>query len=274
MGQSSDMRTAWRLGGPLRRFEARDEPRRDVVVEGHVVPVVDTGGGAADGGDAGRCFVLVHGIGASSRYFLPLVRALQPDARVLAMDLPGFGGSPRPQRVLTIPDLARVVGAVVEQSNVTRAVLVGHSMGCQVVAELDAQQPGLAGGLVLVGPTVDPGNRSPLRHFLMLAHNSLYEPWWVNAVLTADYLRCGIRHYVRTLRPMLTHRIERLLTTSPTPAVVVRGSRDRVAGRRWSTSAARMLARGRVVEIPHQAHGVHASDPEGVAAICRELLAG
>jgi pimeloyl-ACP methyl ester carboxylesterase len=37
--------------------------------------------------------VLLHGLGVSSRYMLPLARELAPHFRVYAVDLPGFGRS-------------------------------------------------------------------------------------------------------------------------------------------------------------------------------------
>ena len=246
-----------------------DAPRRDAMIGSLRVRVVDTGDAAS-----GHAIVLVHGIGTSSRYFRPLIHELRSDARVVAMDLPGFGASSRPREALSIPDLARVVGSVVHDAGLTRPVLVGHSMGCQVVAELGVQEPDLASGLVLIGPTVDPEKRGAVRHFFMLTYNSLYEPWWVNLLLLADYVRCGPVQYLKTLRPMLIHRIDRALSTAQQRAVVVRGTRDMVALHDWATSATRLLSNGRLIEIPRHSHAAHATHPEGIAAICRDLLNG
>src|SRR5262245_59393936 len=50
--------------------------------------------------------VLVHGLVVSCWYMAPTARRLAPRFRVLAPDLPGFGRSPGPRAVLTIPELA------------------------------------------------------------------------------------------------------------------------------------------------------------------------
>jgi 2-hydroxy-6-oxonona-2,4-dienedioate hydrolase len=43
--------------------------------------------------------VLIHGLVISSLYMVPTARRLAPNFRVLAPDLPGFGGSDKPRRV-------------------------------------------------------------------------------------------------------------------------------------------------------------------------------
>jgi pimeloyl-ACP methyl ester carboxylesterase len=241
----------------------------ELIVDGHRVHVVDVGDR-----DSERCFVLIHGIGVSSGYYWPLIRRLAKHARVVALDLPGFGASSRPAETLTMSDFADVVAGVMEQLEVSRPVLVGHSMGGQVAAELDGRRPGWAAGMVLIGPTVDPGKRATFWHFVMLAHNALYEPARVNYPMAKDYLRCGIRQYVKTLRPMLRHHIEHRLEGARTPTVVVRGGRDRVVLHKWALSASRMPEDGRLVEVPGRAHAVHVTETERVAEVCVEVLAG
>src|SRR5262249_30277802 len=55
--------------------------------------------------------VLVHGLGLSNRYMVPLAQALAPFYRVFAPDLPGFGKSDPPDHVLNVPELADALSA-------------------------------------------------------------------------------------------------------------------------------------------------------------------
>ena len=50
--------------------------------------------------------VLVHGSGLSGRYMIPTALELTADFRVFVPDLPGFGDSDKPQKVLDVPELA------------------------------------------------------------------------------------------------------------------------------------------------------------------------
>src|SRR5690554_522591 len=103
---------------------------RLVRVGGHRIVLHEAGAGS-------ETVVLIHGIGVSARYFGPLVRELARTHRVLAPDLPGFGRSPRPREVLSIEDHAAVLAVLVTDhlggGRAGRPVLVGHSMGVQVV---------------------------------------------------------------------------------------------------------------------------------------------
>ena len=47
-------------------------------------------------------FVLVHGVGVSGRYMLPVARVLARDHSVYVPDLPGYGKSGRPPRATGI----------------------------------------------------------------------------------------------------------------------------------------------------------------------------
>ncbi len=49
--------------------------------------------------------VLVHGSGLSARYMVPTASVLTADFRVYVPDLPGFGDSGNPERILNVPQL-------------------------------------------------------------------------------------------------------------------------------------------------------------------------
>src|SRR4051795_10355879 len=88
-------------------------------------------------------FVLVHGIGVSSRYFERLVPALAEEGRVIAVDLPGFGKARplRPRLGLSIEEFADSVAQTLDGLGLGAAVVVGHSMGTQGAASLARPRP-------------------------------------------------------------------------------------------------------------------------------------
>ena len=86
-------------------------------------------------------FVLVHGLGVSSSLFREVTDRLRHLGRVVVYDLPGFGGVPHPRDPMSIGEFASVMGASLIDLGITEPVLVGHSMGAQVAAELAARDP-------------------------------------------------------------------------------------------------------------------------------------
>jgi pimeloyl-ACP methyl ester carboxylesterase len=82
----------------------------------------------------------------------PLGQLLGRRFRVYAPDFPGYGNSPKPPRTLTIRELADELGAFA--SRFDKPILIGNSMGCQVMIDLVARTD-LASRIVLIGPTID-----------------------------------------------------------------------------------------------------------------------
>ena len=103
----------------------------------------------------GPAFVLVHGLGVSSRYFKPVATRLCASGSVYLVDLPGYGSAPNPKTPISLDDHADVVARFIREEGLTDVVLVGHSMGSQVVATIAERHPGLAEHLVLMAPTIE-----------------------------------------------------------------------------------------------------------------------
>lgn len=217
--------------------------------------------------------LLVHGLGMSGEYFLRLADALADTHDVYALDLPGYGTAPRPGRPLTVPELGRVVAATVPALGLDAPVVVGHSMGCQIVVDTVKDHPGLCSGYVLVGPTVDPGARGPLGQGWRLLRDTLREPPRTNALVLRDYLRMGPLRYLRTVRHMLRDRIEDDIRGCASPGLVVRGAHDPIARRDWARGLALAAPDAGFLEIPGAPHNVQHTHPEELAAACAPFLA-
>ena len=108
-----------------------------------------------DSGGAGRPLVLLHGLGARGEIWQPLAARVEPGRwRVVALDLLGFGRSPKPEwSSYDVHQHARSVLATLHRLKIRRgAVLVAHSMGCLVAIHLAATHPKLIRRLVLYEP--------------------------------------------------------------------------------------------------------------------------
>jgi pimeloyl-ACP methyl ester carboxylesterase len=218
--------------------------------------------------------VCVHGLGCSHRYFLPLARALRRDARVLALDLPGFGRTRGPSRTLDVRGQSEALADWLRTTARGGAVLVANSTGCQTAVDLAVHSPELLGPLVLVGPTVDRRARTLPQQMARLLADSPWERPTLGPVLLRDWAACGARRYAETFAYMLTDPVERKLAHVPVPTVVVRGARDPVVPRVWAEEVTRTLPDGRLEEVPGVGHTVNWSAPELLARIVRPLLKG
>jgi pimeloyl-ACP methyl ester carboxylesterase len=103
-------------------------------------------------GDGRRAFLLLHGGAgpASMAAFAARLAASTPDARVLVPSHPGFGGTPRPAALSTIPQLAALYAALLGQLDVPHVTVIGGSIGGWIAAELALLAPARLARVVLV----------------------------------------------------------------------------------------------------------------------------
>lgn len=228
------------------------------------------GGGRAS--PPGRPVVLVHGLAVSSRYMVPTAGWLSRDHPVFAPDLPGFGRSDKPRRVLSVPELADALLGWTRAVGLDRPVYLANSLGCQVVADLAARFPQETGPLVLVVPTIDAHARTWPQQIARLIVDTAMQPPDFLVIMAVDFLQAGPRRTAKTFRHALEDRIEETLPHVPHPVLVVRGSRDPIAPQRWVEELTRLLPRGELRVIRGAGHTVHYTAPLDLVRVVRSFL--
>lgn len=98
----------------------------------------------------GTDIVVLHGWGACIETVLPVVRALEQNFRVWAVDLPGFGKSEVPPADWDVYRYADFVEMFIKELSIHNPVVIGHSNGGRLGIILAAQQRADIKKLVLV----------------------------------------------------------------------------------------------------------------------------
>jgi len=88
--------------------------------------------------DEGNKFplVMVHGFLGSSIMWDPQIQDFKKNFRVIAPDLPGFGYSEKVKPCNSINSMAKSILDLIEQKNINKFHLLGHSMGGMIVQEM------------------------------------------------------------------------------------------------------------------------------------------
>lgn len=215
--------------------------------------------------------VLIHGIGMGRRVFGDLVDHLVDDAFVVAIDLPGYGDAPEPERTPTMERTADLVAAYLRRLGRGPAVVIGHSMGTQVGTEVAVRHPELVGHLVLVAPTVDRRRRHALVQLARLGWDLLGESPKVLFLGAREYLRAG-PNLRRKMTAMLVHRPEDVYPRVQAPTLVIRGGTDRVSTERWCREVVHGIPDARLYVIEDHGHETLISDAGPAAAEIRALI--
>jgi pimeloyl-ACP methyl ester carboxylesterase len=218
--------------------------------------------------------ILVHGLGVSGRYMVPLLQRLAGEFPVLAPDLPGFGESADPPRPLGLPEMADELAAWMGASGIGRATLIGNSLGCQVIAHLAGRRPELPARTVLISPTMDPSAPSPAGQIVRLLRDVPRERWPLPVIASRDYIEATAVRGWRTLLAALRDPVRETYRGIGVPTLVVRGGRDPIVSAPWAEEVTRLLPRGRLVTLPGAPHAVNFSAPDALARTLRPFLRG
>jgi pimeloyl-ACP methyl ester carboxylesterase len=227
-----------------------------------------------------------HGVWAlQSRYFAHHGR------NVLAVDLPGHGGSDGPA-LRTVDAIADWIAALIAAAGAGRAAVVGHSLGALAALACAARHPGRVTAIALLGPAVP----MPVSDALLAAAKAddhlaleLINGWsfspaaqlggnrvpgmWMTGnamrlmertapgVLHADLLACHA--YAGGLDAARAVRC---------PALVVMGGRDLMAPPKGAQALIGALAQPRTVLLPAAGHALMAEAPDAVLDALAEFL--
>lgn len=233
-------------------------------VDGRVL-VVERSGTQND-----HAFVLVHGIGMGHRVFRGLADELDRAGTVYAIDLPGFGDAPEPSVSLDMPESGDLLATFVQTLPQAHRILVGHSMGTQVVVEAVVRHPGIVERVVLIAPTVNAAERTAARQAWRMVQDLAVESPKVLAIGLIHYIKAGPAWFVRKLRQMLDHKIEERLPSVNVPSLVLRGEVDRVCPRDWVQRVAELIPDASMREVDGRGHEAMIRSPEPVASMIIE----
>lgn len=139
-----------------KRTERENPPRGDLIrVDGVDLHYVDSG-------TSGPVVLLLHGNGTTIEDWFAsgLFQELSKNARVIAVDRPGFGYSTRPRKTIWSPAAqADLIALALKSLGADDLTIVGHSFGTMVSIELARRHPELVRALVLMGGYYYPSAR-------------------------------------------------------------------------------------------------------------------
>jgi pimeloyl-ACP methyl ester carboxylesterase len=219
-------------------------------------------------GDAARPAVLfVHGSPGTWEAWRGYLEdaELRRRARLIALDRPGFGATARGHAEPSLARQAAACVAVLDAEHVRRAIVVGHSLGGPIAAELAADDPDRVAALALVAPSIDPRHES--HRWFNVAGAMMAVQWFLPIDLITS------NREIWPLRPQLAALGPRL-GTLPMPTIVLQGDRDTLVSPANADYAAQVFPAGRVDvrRLAGATHFVVWQDPAIVERAILDLL--
>lgn len=243
--------------------------------------------------------VLVHGFTAEGMlYAQTLSRIVTAGFKVVAIDTANHGSTQGlPSGGASFESYTHLLGRVVDELGIRKAIYAGHSMGGRLVTELAARDPERALTVILLDAIVgEPWDRivalSRVNPLLLAGIGGILLADSVSTVpmlrdprqaakfgrLVAPTLLAHVKNPLHLAGPgvsILRSRSSRWmlekLGAEGVPVVAIHGDRDIVVPLSTARSAAK-LAKGMVVVVEGGTHSWLLKDPETLPAILRELF--
>jgi pimeloyl-ACP methyl ester carboxylesterase len=293
VGRSAWMDVDWRIY------------QRWVRVGGRAMNVIDLGP-SADAGPAVGTIVWIHGLSGSWQNWLENLPAFSAlGYRCIAMDLPGFGASEMPAEKISIRGYAAAVDELLHVLGVSRAVVVGNSMGGFIGLELAIAFGTWVEKLVVVsaaGLTTEYLRNEPILHALRLAQNVLTmgagwlasksdalarrprsraamfrivaaHPDQLPAALVAEQLRgSGKQGFVDALDALTDYPIRDRLGEIAAPTLIVWGEKDPLVPVRDAWELGELIPHSRVVVYKDTGHVAMLERPAAFNALVEDFI--
>ena len=221
-------------------------------------------------GGFGAPLVLLHGLGASSRWWYTIFPELTSENfRIVAPDLPGFGRSGGP--ALSVTAAARAVVELADRLGMAQFFLCGHSMGGAIAAQVAADVGSRVRRLVLMDSAGIPGRRGA--RWL----GRLIQPWsWCPpgfyGTLLGDLLRARPRALIESAHHLRRYDIRPVLELVRAPTLIVWGERDYLTPLDHGRTMLEQLKNGRLEVIAGARHLPMVSDPATTSRLIVEFF--
>jgi pimeloyl-ACP methyl ester carboxylesterase len=176
-----------------------------------------------DDAGSGETVVLIHGHPFDRTLWAPQLAALQSSFRVVAPDLRGFGHSTVTPGQVTMREYATDIEELLDTLNVTRAAVVGLSMGGLIAMEMTTANPARYWALGLVATTAEPP--SPQDGKMREERADATERDGMSVLV--DYMHSGL--YSPACPPAVRARVDAMMVAAPPAgaAAALRGRAQR-----------------------------------------------
>lgn len=98
----------------------------------------------------GIALLYLHGWGCDHSIFYPMIESLDDVGRQIALDFPGFGGTPLPEGEWGTAEYSEFTQQFIKKMNLERVIMICHSFGGRVAIQLAEKYPELVAGMILI----------------------------------------------------------------------------------------------------------------------------
>jgi pimeloyl-ACP methyl ester carboxylesterase len=241
----------------------------------------------------GEPIICIHGVLGSHRQWKYLMATLVRSGgyQVYAFDLRGYGESDKPSDGYTLPTFVEDLRTAMDALGISRATLVGYSLGLIIVTSFSVKYPERIRRLVLVG------NAAHVPRTLKITIGAFFSPllfmlkrltgrWIVKNFFTninektqadfdalvEDVMRTPLRPQVRSLKAGMTVDLREELKRMEAPVLGIFATADRMVSLDQAKAMKECIRKGRVEVVENAGHVPMLEQPEKFNEIVLDFL--
>lgn len=235
------------------------------------------------GNKNGTPVILLHGFTDSWKSFELLIKNLPEDIYLFAVTLRGHGDSSKPENGYHPKDFSDDLASLMEELQLSQAIVVGHSLGGLVAQQFVLDYPKLAKGLVIIGsdPNFSDNNGLPefaeeIKSFTEPIARDYAEgfqkstlaieidPAFLNQCVT-ETMKVPLHVWKLGIEGVMNVDYRAELVKIKQPTLILWGAADNYCLRSDQESFLQSIENSRLIEYENNGHGLHWEDPVRVA---------
>lgn len=245
------------------------------------------------GADHAPVIILLHGLGGDANEWAANIGPLAESYHVYALDQIGFGRSDKPFIDYKIETFTDFLAGFMQELKISKATLVGNSVGGWIAAHFAHRYRGKVEKLVLVdavglksgakawrelSPRLNPASISDMRRILNLI-------FYNHAILSDDFVRQAFENYVKSGDGYATQRVlagiaaedqweDGKLASARVPTLIIWGREDALAHAALGRDFNKRIPGSQLVVIPDCGHFPHIEKPARFNQVVLNFLSG
>ena len=244
-----------------------------------------------ESGNSDNTLVLIHGLGASANRWEYVIPHFEKNYRVIVPDLIGFGYSDKPLVDYTTDFFSEFLKKFLEKLDIKNPVLIGSSLGGQIIAEYTLNNNDTVKKLVLISPSgvmkhstpaldayvmaaLYPNQEAAKNAFEMMSGSSKnIDPKIVEGFVKRMRLPNAKMAFMSTLLGLKNSQIlTEKLSSITVPTMVVWGELDPVIPVKYADSIVSTIKDCRFYRMDGCGHTPYVDDPEIFAKTVMKFL--
>lgn len=219
--------------------------------------------------------LLLHGWGKEGQAYSKFCALLQKKGyEVYSPDMPGFGLEKLPKSVLTLSDYVEFVKKYLQQKNITKVIIIGHSFGGRVAAKFAVIYPEYVEKIIFTGAPLIKRRLSKKKRLIsfFIKMTKTIEPLVPSVLMTrlrkSVYLFLGEFDYYKagplkeTFKQIIGEDVSPVLPKISVPVLLIWGEDDTLVPVSDGREIAKLIPGSHIVVLPHETHKLPYENPQ------------